>query len=132
MKRHLESDFWNLIRDKMPGITERLEPVFGSGLPDVYGTYEKSYFTELKATDSLKIVDVTTLLRDSQIIWHKKHGRQGAIIFVLVKYRDGIMFYQYLSVENIYKEIGKLERNSNRSWDWDTFRDILRFAIAVS
>lgn len=130
--KHLEQDFWKLIRDKLPGITERLEPVFGSGLPDVYGTYEQSFFIELKATESLKIVDPQTLLRDSQIIWHKKHGRQGAIIFVMVKYRDGIKIYQYLSLSDEYKEIGSIERNKNRSWDWTQFQDVIRFALTIS
>ncbi len=131
MKKHLESDFWRLIRDRLPGIVERLEPVFGSGLPDVYGTYEQSYFCELKVVDSVKEVSPLSLLRDSQIIWHKKHGRQGAIIFLLVKYTYGIKMYQYIFPDE-YKEIGSIERNDNRSWPWEQFTDTIRFALSIS
>lgn len=130
--KHLERDFWHLTKGKYPGEHERIENAAGNGITDVYGTYEKSYFVELKATDNVKEIPVIKLLRDTQIIWHKKHGRQGAIIFVAVKYPTRIIIYQYMAAENEYKEIGRLERRNNRSYDWDVFRDIFRFAITIS
>jgi hypothetical protein len=127
--KHLERDFWNLIREKLPGEVERVENAVNSGMPDISCAYEKDYWIELKAVDGNNQTSPLTLLRPSQIIWHKKRGRQGSIIFVFVKYNDRIVMYRYVKEEYLVFDI--IDRNKNRTYNWDRFTDAIRWQLAI-
>lgn len=81
-----EQAFWNSIRDKMPGFTQRIETSTGNGVPDVYGCIlSLSYWLELKVWTE----NVGILLRKEQWAWSRnllRHNFQR--IFVLVQLQD--------------------------------------------
>jgi hypothetical protein len=92
-----ESAFSKLLKPHLPGDTTRIET--GStecGVPDISGTWVgNDYWSEQKVCDNkTKLRDVTTLLRPEQKVWHLARAKQGATIFVCVKYCFGIALYR--------------------------------------
>jgi hypothetical protein len=131
--KQLEHELWGLIKDKLIGDVSRIENAADSGTPDVSAAYEKDYWVELKATESIKEIDVTTLLRPAQIVWHKRRAKQGTIIFVMVRYsHDGIVIYQYVYDKNEYVKLACIEKDNHRHYDWNKFQETLKFAILTA
>ena len=92
-----ESAFSKSLKPHLPGDTTRIET--GStecGVPDISGTWVgNDFWVENKVCDNkAKLRDVTTLLRPEQKVWHLARAKQGATIYVCVKYPFGIALYR--------------------------------------
>jgi hypothetical protein len=103
-------------------------------MPDINGSCIIDYWVELKVCrNESKIVSVVDLLRDSQVVWNIRRGKEGALIFIIVRYEDFIELYRWIpenfkgilkDIGNGYKLVGTV-RKKNNSFDWGLFRDIL-------
>ena len=92
-----EQKFWKQIKESLPGDVCRVENYTDDGMPDINGTCVLDYWIELKVCDNkAKTREVTKMLRDSQIVWHLRRGKQGALIFVIVRYPRDIMVYKFV------------------------------------
>lgn len=92
-----ESAFSKLLKPHLPGDVSRIES--GStecGIPDISGTWDGiDYWVENKKCDNKKSLrNVLSLLEPEQKVWHLKRVKQGARIFVCVKYCFGIAVYR--------------------------------------
>lgn len=132
-----EQKFWYLIKDHLPGDTSRVENSVDNGMPDINGSYIIDYWVELKVCNNKKAIrDITTLLRDTQIVWNITRGKQGALIFVMVRYETEIIIYKWNPerfnnrLENIpeaYIELGRIKKE--KSFNWPLFKEIIKGQI---
>jgi hypothetical protein len=75
-----ESQFWALVKGKLPGHVERVENALTRGTPDVNMCFEGSEFwLELKVLDAKGHCE----LRPEQVLWHRKRQESGGRVFVL-------------------------------------------------
>jgi hypothetical protein len=121
-----EVSFWKLVKEHIPGYKERVENMAGEGMPDVSGVYYGcDYWIELKVCDNkAKIVDPSALCRESQLVWHTLRGRQGSLIFVMVKYSFCIMLYRWKK-HGEYDIIVRVNKINN-GYNWRVLEDTLR------
>ena len=94
-----ESAFSRALKPHLPGDVSRIES--GStecGIPDINGSSEGvDYWVENKVCDNKRDIRmVTSLLRPEQKVWHLARAKQGARIFVCVKYSFGVDLYWVL------------------------------------
>jgi hypothetical protein len=132
-----ENDFWDLIKDHVPGVADRVENSCCDGMPDIVCTYNITYWIELKVCSNKNIIcDVTSLLRDSQKSWIPRHGAQGGLIFIFVRYKYFIVMYKWNheyfkrarelkqplddAIRNSCVLINRIEKVSNR-FNWESF-----------
>lgn len=79
---HLEAEYWEQIRGKLPGFVQRIETSTGNGVPDVFGCYRgKPYWVELKVWQP----GTGILLRKEQWAWANNYAQHGGTSFVLVR-----------------------------------------------
>lgn len=129
-----EVSFWNLIKKHVPGDACRVENYADTGIPDVSACWTIDYWIELKVCNNKKKHrEPKDLLRDSQKVWHYRRGKQGSIIFVMVKYSDSIdiftwqwgksdgILYTYEPRNIIRKEKGR--------FNWEQFKDVIMSVI---
>lgn len=119
-----EKALWKRTRRCFPGIVERMENYANPGYPDVQGhCIGRCYWVELKVTTEKKarcMESVTNLLRPSQKVWLIQHMQHGAISFILVGFKKGILLYKvapytsWASIKQI-KIFKMLEINSTLS-----------------
>jgi hypothetical protein len=90
-----EANFWQLIKKHLPGDVSRVENTADTGTPDVTGAWEGlDYWIELKVSGlKKKVEDPANLCREAQLVWHLRRGRQGSLVFVLVRYPRAIRLY---------------------------------------
>lgn len=127
----LENQFWNLLKKHLPGDVSRIENSADSGTPDVTGAWRKQpfdigidFWIELKICSNKKIIrQAHELCNKSQLIWHFRRGKQGSLIFVMVRYPFGILVYKwagfysgYPLIKRFYKVKGKIEWAVFKSW----------------
>jgi hypothetical protein len=132
-----EQKLWTLIKDHLPGDVSRVENSVDDGMPDINGTWLVDYWIELKVCENIsKIRDVTLMLRDSQMVWNIRRGKQGCIIFVLVRYSTFMILYQWDNVifankinniPNAYIELCRI--NKTGSFDWNLLELTLKERI---
>ena len=93
-----EKALWNRIRRHLPGVSDRVENAAGPGFPDAYADHEKgSYWVELKVTSESAASDkgrVVGLLRPSQVVWLRRHVREGASAFMIVGHKRGLVIHR--------------------------------------
>jgi len=124
----LETQFWNLLKEHLPGDVSRVENSADSGTPDVTGAYcnqlkKKAidYWIELKVCNNKrKIKSPVDLCRDTQLIWHFRRGKLGSLIYVMVRYPNFIMVYIWNSGYSMYRPIYKIEMHGS-GLDWPMF-----------
>jgi hypothetical protein len=130
-----EQDFWELIKEHIPGEANRVENSADNGMPDVSCCFGIDYWIELKVcSNKEKIRDIVSLLRDDQIVWHLRRGKLGSLIFVIVRYYSRIVIYVWKyekikgillnNISSFYKQIGVIERKKN-CFDWQLFKQII-------
>lgn len=125
-----EQKLWNLIKSHLPGSAGRVENSVDDGTPDINCTCFIDYWIELKVcSNKNKIRDVTKLLRDTQIIWHMKRGKEGALIFVIVRYPKEIVIYKWEralfnntieSLSRVYVILSSIQKKGNE-FEWAKF-----------
>lgn len=126
----LETQFWNLLKEHLPGDVSRIENSVDSGTPDVSGAYSSAikkacidYWIELKVCrNKAKLKDPTDLCLDSQLIWHFRRGKLGSLIYVMVRYPTFIMVYIWNGAYSMYRPIYRVEK-SGRGLDWPMFEN---------
>lgn len=126
----LETQFWNLLKDHLPGDVSRIENLADSGTPDVTGAYYNllmkkaiDYWIELKVcSNKKKLRDPTDLCLDSQLIWHFRRGKLGTLIYIMVRYPTFIMVYIWNGAYSMYRPIYRIEK-SGRGLDWPMFEN---------
>jgi hypothetical protein len=101
-----EQKLWHDIRKFMPGCCERIENLVNDGTPDVSGSWSGvDYWIELKVcSNKKKLRDPAELCRPSQKVWHYRRIKEGARIFVIVKYVFAVALYRCVG----YKEYTQL------------------------
>lgn len=113
-----ESAFSRALKPHLPGDVTRIES--GStecGIPDINGSSDGvDYWVENKVCDNKRDIRmVTSLLRSEQKVWHLARVKQGARIFVCVKYPFGIDLYwarhpgERNSVTAVYRRVGLMK-----------------------
>lgn len=126
----LETQFWDLLSEHLPGDVSRIENSVDTGTPDVTGVYYNllmkktiDYWIELKVCNNKrKIKEPVYLCRDSQLIWHFRRGKLGSLIYVMVRYPTFIMVYIWNGAYSMYRPIYRIEK-SGRSLDWPMFEN---------
>jgi hypothetical protein len=121
-----EQKFWNLIKAHLPGDASRVENSTDEGMPDINCTYLIDYWIELKVCSNKEAIrNVTSLLRESQIVWHYRRGKVGALIFVMVRYETSILVYQYSHIsfsasnpERAYELVAVLKKVGGFDWEF--------------
>lgn len=124
-----EVQFWDLIKKHVPGDVERIENLVSEGTPDVSGSWNgKDYWIELKvAKNKRKEIPPEKLCRQSQLVWHAKRVRQGAIIFLIVKYPNNIKLYK---VVGVLKYRWKATFNYKvKEFTWNSIKEIIELQI---
>jgi hypothetical protein len=119
-----EQKFWKLIKPHLPGDVSRVENATDNGMPDINGTFGIDYWVELKVCNNKsKERPIEKLLRPDQIVWHNRRVKQGACVFVLVRYEDKIAI-MYASrqqgEETRYHNLGIMVKSANK-FDWPRF-----------
>jgi hypothetical protein len=95
-----ESQFWALVRGKLPGDVERIENALTRGTPDVNGCYDGlDYWLELKILDDKN----RCVLRPEQLLWHRKRQAHGGHVLVLARNEDVIKVYQVQRDMSLYE-----------------------------
>jgi hypothetical protein len=115
-----ESQFWALLKDKLPGHVERIENAVGKGTPDV-----NLCFSGLELWLELKILDDGSRLRKNdprpeQVIWHIKRQEAGGRCFLLGRNDTVLALFQIqrdLSVYEIWK--------CSKPFDWQSLFGLL-------
>ncbi len=83
-----ESSFWRLVKERLPGVTQRIENTAGNGIPDVLWT-DSGYeiWIELKIMTGNRIT-----VRPSQRQWLEGRNRTGTLknVFYLARCKDDI------------------------------------------
>lgn len=86
-----ESQFWALVKDKLPGHVERVENALTRGTPDVNMCANGiEVWLELKVLDTKGHCE----LRPEQLLWHRKRQEAGGKVFVLARNEDTLKLYQ--------------------------------------
>jgi hypothetical protein len=86
-----ESQFWALVKGKLPGHVERVENALTRGTPDVNMCHMGiEVWLELKVLDTKGSCE----LRPEQYLWHRKRQEVGGKVFVLARNETVIKIYQ--------------------------------------
>lgn len=86
-----ESQFWALVKGKLPGHVERVENALTRGTPDVNMCHVGiEVWLELKVLDNKGVCE----LRPEQYLWHRKRQEAGGKVFVLARNEKVIKIYQ--------------------------------------
>lgn len=112
-----ESQFWALVKGKLPGHVERVENALTRGTPDVNMCHEGSeLWLELKVLDAKGHCE----LRPEQILWHRKRQESGGRVFVLARNEN------VLKVLQIQREMDLFEVWScTKPFDWENMNNLL-------
>ena len=112
-----ESQFWALVKGKLPGHVERVENALTRGTPDVNMCYEGSeLWLELKVLDAKGNCE----LRPEQILWHRKRQENGGRVFVLARNENVLKVYQIQREMNLF-EIW----SCTKPFDWENMNSLL-------
>jgi hypothetical protein len=115
-----ESQFWALIKGKLPGHVERMENAIAKGTPDVNLCFEgRELWIELKvleANGNFKKGDPSP----EQLIWHMKRQIEGGRCFVLGRNEKVMKLCQ------VQRDRGVFELwTCNKPFNWPTFLTVL-------
>ena len=126
IKHFTESSLWALVRDHLPGQSERVENALTVGTPDVYNITEGvSTWIELKTLNKLEeLSDPVTGLTMEQRRWHKKHWENEGRVFILTRIGNDIYIHRYVD-----REFYRLLKTS-KPFNWGNILEIL-FLTAV-
>lgn len=110
-----EVTFWNVLKKWVPGQSQRIENVVGTGTPDVTAAYKGlDYWIELKVcANKSKEKDISTLPDESQLLWHYLRKKQGSIIFVAVQYSWGVLIYEQTEKYAVYNKVIEVRKEKN-------------------
>lgn len=122
MSRQRETDFWTLVRGHLPGISERIENVTGTGTPDVHNCTEGVVtWIETKSLVKLELLDTEKPgLKASQRNWHTNYRRHGGRVFILTRVDNSIYVHQFDHL-NGFTRIFK----TSKPFDWNGLCEIL-------
>jgi hypothetical protein len=98
-----ESQFWALIKEKLPGHVERIENAIGKGTPDV-----NMCFKGLDIWLELKILDEKGQFnkndpRPEQIIWHIKRQEAEGRCFILGRNENMLVLAQVQKDRQVFE-----------------------------
>jgi hypothetical protein len=112
-----ESQFWALVKGKLPGHVERVENAVAKGTPDVNICYVGTEtWLELKVLDSKGRCE----LRPEQVLWHRKRQEQAGRVFVLARNEDVIKIYQ------VQRDLSMFELWScSKPFDWGSMNNLI-------
>lgn len=112
-----ESQFWALVKGKLPGDTERIENALTRGTPDVNGCFDgMDYWLELKILDDKHRCE----LRPEQLLWHRKRQAHGGRVLVLARNEDVLKVFQVQRDMSLYELWSCV-----KPFDWAAFTGIL-------
>ncbi len=126
-----EQQFWNLLKDHLPGDFSRIENYAESGMPDVNGGWiGNPYWIELKVCKNKeKIAHPKVLCEDYQIAWHARRCRHDNNIFVITKYHDKIVAHKILPSRE-YRLVFMVTKDKNK-WPWAVFTEWFENEIQI-
>ena len=112
-----ESQFWALVKGKLPGHAERVENALTRGTPDVNMCYDSTeLWLELKILDSKG----SCQLRPEQVLWHRKRQESGGRVFVLARNEEVIKIFQ------VQRDFDMLEVWAcSKPFDWENMNSLL-------
>jgi hypothetical protein len=112
-----ESQFWALVKGKLPGHVERMENALTRGTPDVNMCHEAiELWLELKILDAKG----SCQLRPEQVLWHRKRQEHAGRVFVLARNEETLKIYQVQRDMELF-EIWAC----TKPFDWDNMNDLL-------
>lgn len=112
-----ESEFWALVKGKLPGHAERVENALTKGTPDVNMCHESiELWLELKILDAKG----TCQLRPEQVLWHRKRQEHGGRVFVLARNEDTLKILQ------VQRNMETFEIwTCSKPFNWESMNDLL-------
>lgn len=112
-----ESQFWALVKGKLPGHVERVENALTRGTPDVNMCVEGTeLWLELKVLDDKGHCD----LRPEQYLWHRKRQEHGGRVFVLARNES------VLKVLQVQRDMALYEIwTCSKPFDWENMNGLL-------
>lgn len=112
-----ESQFWALVKGKLPGHVERVENALTRGTPDVNMCYQGiEVWLELKVLDNKGNCE----LRPEQYLWHRKRQEMGGKVFVLARNEGVIKIFQ------VQRDMSMFEIWScSKPFDWGNMNNLI-------
>lgn len=138
VKNLSEDDLFQIYRQQMPGLHDRIENDRTTGMPDVFSvTYYKYFFLELKST--LAVAADTVAIRSSQVSWIAMRSNFGKEVYRLPVYlltTQGFLYnankivnamqekgiYKFFSRDDKYYRVPLLNLDQQYWSSWDEIR----------
>lgn len=112
-----ESQFWALVKGKLPGHVERVENALTRGTPDVNMCHEGcESWLELKVLDAKHHCE----LRPEQYLWHRRRQEVGGRVFVLARNESVLKVLQVQRDMTLY-EIWAC----SKPFDWNSMNELI-------
>jgi|TARA_R100000479_G_scaffold169105_1_gene110599 hypothetical protein len=98
-----ETNFWHLLRSKLPFKMYRIENKVAIGTPDVHFLYKgKTGWLELKYVYSWPIKKFYSGLKKHQAIWLKDYSANGGKCWVVIRVaKDGLIVFNGKNVDKL-------------------------------